>query len=37
MLRARRYASSPPETSDVVPAIPDPQPLFDPFATGASE
>ncbi|MDI4237769.1 hypothetical protein OZ411_33695 [Bradyrhizobium sp. Arg237L] len=37
MLRARRYASAPIATSDYVPAIADPPPLFDPFVTGESK
>lgn len=37
MLRARRYAASPITTSDYVPPIADPPPLFDQSATGASE
>jgi 5-methylcytosine-specific restriction endonuclease McrA len=38
MLRARRYASSSPlNPSDFVPAIPQPEPLFDPVAKGAAE
>jgi hypothetical protein len=37
MLRARRYVSSPPAVCDFVPAIAEPEPLFDPFTIGASE
>lgn len=37
MLRARRYASSPPGVCDFVPAIAEPEPLFDPFTKGAKE
>jgi 5-methylcytosine-specific restriction endonuclease McrA len=37
MLRARRYASSPVEITDYVPANVDASPLFDPLATGDSK
>jgi 5-methylcytosine-specific restriction endonuclease McrA len=37
MLRARRYAASPPAASDYVPVIAEPEPLFDPFTIGVKK
>jgi hypothetical protein len=37
MLRARRYAASQPAASDFVPAIAEPEPLFDPFTIGETK